>query len=81
MDTLNYRFKIEAFQFRNDHFRDHRHNFFEDFAAFLHKQFVLGADAIRRAATDRLSRTTGVDYDWRSQCVISRTASVLMRSG
>lgn len=31
----------------------------------------LGADAIRRAATERLSRDTGIAYDWQSQCVIS----------
>ena len=31
----------------------------------------LGADAIRKAATARLSKTTGIAYDWRSQCVIS----------
>ncbi len=31
----------------------------------------LGADAIRRAAASRLSRDTGVAYDWQSQCVIS----------
>jgi aspartate/methionine/tyrosine aminotransferase len=31
----------------------------------------LGADALRRAATAHVARTSGVDYDWRRSCVIS----------
>jgi N-succinyldiaminopimelate aminotransferase len=30
-----------------------------------------GIDALRRAACARLSADTGIDYDWRTQCVIS----------
>ncbi len=31
----------------------------------------LGANAIRQAAADRLSRDTGTAYDWHGQCVVS----------
>ena len=31
----------------------------------------LGIDRVRKAATRRLSRETGIDYDWRSQCIVS----------
>ena len=31
----------------------------------------LGADAIRQAATDRISRDTAIAYDWQSQCIVS----------
>lgn len=31
----------------------------------------LGQDELRKAATKRVSRVSGVEYDWRSQCIIS----------
>ncbi|MDS1137547.1 pyridoxal phosphate-dependent aminotransferase [Nitratireductor indicus] len=31
----------------------------------------LGIDDLRKAAAERLTKTTGVSYDWKSQCVIS----------
>ncbi len=30
-----------------------------------------GQDALRKAATKHVSTTSGIDYDWRSQCIIS----------
>lgn len=31
----------------------------------------LGQDALRKAATDHVSQVSGIEYDWRTQCIIS----------
>lgn len=31
----------------------------------------LGQDPLRKAATERVSKSCGVDYDWRSECIIT----------
>lgn len=31
----------------------------------------LGQDALRKAATTRVSKSCGIDYDWRSECIIT----------
>ncbi len=60
---------VEAFGFHmvEDELRNHRHDFFENLAAFLHEEFVFRADAFRCGAIEEAEIVADIVREFRNE--------------